>query len=415
MALTMHDGVITVDVDDDDDPVAAAARLRHLEAQIAGMPAEAVDAMGTDIGKVNSWLSGVLAKVTARSTRLRQQGQRSDPKKTAAKAGLGERDAAKAARRGEAMQKMPEALGALEQGEIGVGHADVLTNQANRLSGAKKKAFEDQSDRLVADAIADGLSVREFERRCRDAVDRLMGDDGVGELEKQRRQSRAKAWVDSLSGMTHLRGEWDPVRGEAIRRALDAEIAARIAAGAKATTPRQRAQVAADALHALICGQRISRAESSAVMVLIDLDALVEGAAASPDGTRRTAETSGGHPLPVETIRRIACEAGIIPIVLNGDGQPLDVGRERRLATRAQRVALRAQYPTCGMDEGCNVPFDDCEIHHVDIWKEGGRTDLDRMVPGCDTHHHLIHEGGWTLTRNSEGAWHLTPPQKPPP
>ena len=215
--------------------------------------------------------------------------------------------------------------------------------------------------------------------------------------------------------MTHLHGEWDPVRGEAIRRALDAEIAARVAAGANAITPRQRAQVGAEALYALICGQRISKVESAAVMVLIDLDAMVDGSKTAADGTQRTAETQGGTPLPVETIRRIACEAGIIPIVLNGQGQPLDVGRERRLATRAQRMALRAQYPTCGMDADCDVPFDDCQIHHIDIWSNGGRTDLDRMCPGCDQHHHLVHEGGWTLTRNQDGTWQLHPPQRPPP
>ena len=412
MALTMADGVITVD---EGDPVAVAARLRHLEEQIAGMPAEAIDAMGSDIGSVQSWLSGVLAKVTARATRLKQQGQPADPKKTAAKAGLGDRDAAKAARRGDAMQQMPEALGALEDGSIGVGHADVLTNQANRLSGAKKKAFGEESDRLVADAIAEGLSVRAFEKRCREAVDRLMGDDGIAELDEQRRRSRAKTWIDPLTGMTHLHGEWDPIRGEAVRRALDAEIAARVAAGAKATTPRRRAQVAAEALHGLICGQRVSRAESAAVTVLIDLDAMVEGVATGPDGARRTSQTHGGHDIPVETIRRMACEAQIIPVVLNGAGQPLDVGRERRLATRAQRVALRAQYPTCGMDADCTVAFDDCQIHHVDIWSNGGRTDLERMVPGCDTHHHLVHDGGWTLTRKPDGTWQLNPPQRPPP
>ncbi len=412
MALTMDDGVITVD---DNDPVAIAARVRHLEEQIAGMSPEAVEAMGVDVGTVQSWLTAVLAKITARAGRLQQQGRRSDPKKTAAKAGLSDRDAAQAARRGAAMQKMPEALGALEQGDLGVGHADVLTRQANRLSGAKKKAFEEQSDQLVADAIRDGLSVRDFDQRCRDAVDRLLGDDGISELEKQRRNSSARTWIDPNTGMTHLKGEWDPVRGEAVRKALDAEIAARVAAGAKVTTDRQRAQVAAQALHALICGRRLSKVESAAVLVLIDLDAMVDGVTTSPEGQRRTAETGGGHPLPVETIRRIACEAGIIPIVLDGDSQPLDVGRERRLATRAQRMALRARYPTCGMDADCDVPFDRCQIHHVDVWTDGGRTDLDRMCPGCDDHHHLVHEGGWTLTRNPDGTWQLNPPERPPP
>ncbi len=78
-------------------------------------------------------------------------------------------------------------------------------------------------------------------------------------------------------------------------------------------------------------------------------------------------------------------------------------------------MALRAQYPTCAMSEDCDVPFDRCEIHHVDPWKHGGRTDYDRLCPGCAEHHHLVHEGGWTLTRNPDGTWQLHPPQRPPP
>ena len=139
MALTLDGDVITVD---DSDPVGVAARVRFLEDQIAGMPPEAVEAMSTDIGRVQSWLSGVLAKVTTRSSTLQRQGRPSDPRKTAAKAGLGDREAAQATRRAAAMQKMPDALGALEDGDIGVGHADVLARQANRLSGRERKAFE---------------------------------------------------------------------------------------------------------------------------------------------------------------------------------------------------------------------------------------------------------------------------------
>jgi hypothetical protein len=364
---------------------------------------------------VQSWLSAYLGKLTVRASTLQAQGQQADARDVAAEAGLAPREAARAAKRGKAMQPMPEAREALEDGEIGVGHADVLARHADRLPGAKKRRFQDQTEQLVADAVREGLSVPQFDKRCRDAADRLLGDDGIGELEQQRRNSRARTWVDDHTGMTHVRGEWDPVRGEAIRTTLKAEIAARVAGGAKNITPRQQAQLAAEALHALICGQRASKVDSGGVGVLIDLDAIIDGVATGPDGTRRTAETHGGTPLPVETIRRMACDAGIIPIVLNGAGQALDVGRERRLATQAQRMALRAQYPTCGMDAGCNVAFDDCQIHHIDPWKHGGHTDLDRMVPGCDHHHHLAHEGGWTLTRKPNGTWQLHPPQRPPP
>ncbi len=132
----------------------------------------------------------------------------------------------------------------------------MLTRQANRLSGREKKAFEEQSDRLVAEAITEGLSVPDFEQRCRALVDRLMGDDGIGELEKQRRNSRARKWTDPATGMGHVEGQWDPIRAEAIHNAIDREIAARVAAGARNITPRQQAQLAAEALHALIVGQR---------------------------------------------------------------------------------------------------------------------------------------------------------------
>ena len=130
----------------------------------------------------------MLAKVTARARRLQQQGQRSDPKRTAAKSGLGDRDAARAAKRGDAMKTMPEALGALEDGSLGIGHADVLARHA----------------------------------------DRLMGDDGISELERQRSNSRASKLSDPATGMKGIHGEWDPLRGEAVHRALDAEIVGRV-------------------------------------------------------------------------------------------------------------------------------------------------------------------------------------------
>jgi hypothetical protein len=53
-------------------------------------------------------------------------------------------------------------------------------------------------------------------------------------------------------------------------------------------------------------------------------------------------------------------------------------------------------YRTCAHPD-CTVPFDACRIHHVIYWERGGRTDLANMVPLCERHHHLVHEGGWTL------------------
>ena len=112
-------------------------------------------------------------------------------------------------------------------------------------------------------------------------------------------------------------------------------------------------------------------------------------------------ETSTGQDVPAATVRRLCCDADIIPIVLDGDGVALDVGRAKRVATRDQRRALRAMYRTCA-HPGCMVAFDDCDIHHVNPWIPTGLTDLDNLLPLCSRHHHLVHEGGWTLTLSAD-------------
>ena len=106
--------------------------------------------------------------------------------------------------------------------------------------------------------------------------------------------------------------------------------------------------------------------------------------------------TSYGADSPIETARRLACDAEIIPAVLDGRSVPLDVGRAKRLATAGQRRALEAMYQTCAID-GCDRPFHHCSIHHLKYWENGGSTDLSNMVPLCSRHHHAAHEGGWQL------------------
>jgi hypothetical protein len=117
------------------------------------------------------------------------------------------------------------------------------------------------------------------------------------------------------------------------------------------------------------------------------------------DGRHETTlcETDSGVSLPIDTVRRMACDADIIPVVVNGDGVVLDEGRAKRLATTEQRIAIEAMQATCSHPD-CTVTIDDCRIHHLTPWRLGGRTDLADLAPVCEPHHHLIHEGGWTLT-----------------
>jgi len=76
------------------------------------------------------------------------------------------------------------------------------------------------------------------------------------------------------------------------------------------------------------------------------------------------------------------------------------------LANLDQRRALRAMYPTCAVPD-CPVRFRDCKIHHIDPWKPGGFTDIDKLLPLCDCHHDALHHRGWTV-RLEPGTRYLT-------
>ena len=138
-----------------------------------------------------------------------------------------------------------------------------------------------------------------------------------------------------------------------------------------------------------INGSRPARAE---IIVHVDLEAL----RADLEGVGLPT-TQHGVELPVETLRRLACDADIIPVVLNGPSVPLDVGKAKRLATVHQRRALAAVHPTCSFPN-CTVKFAHCEPHHLTPWEHGGPTDLHNLVPLCSQHHHAVHEGGVTIS-----------------
>ena len=124
------------------------------------------------------------------------------------------------------------------------------------------------------------------------------------------------------------------------------------------------------------------------ITVVVDSDTLVHGAHSAS-----LRETAGGHPLPPESIARLACDAVMQRVTLDGNGVPIDVGRKHRTATDGQWAALRSMYRTCGW-KGCDRPLSWCQAHHIVEWEHDGPTDLCNLVPLCNRHHHAVHEGG---------------------
>ncbi|WP_460809636.1 HNH endonuclease signature motif containing protein [Nocardioides salsibiostraticola] len=86
----------------------------------------------------------------------------------------------------------------------------------------------------------------------------------------------------------------------------------------------------------------------------------------------------------------MACEAGILPVILNGTSQVLDLGRTKRFHTRSQRIAASIEHPTC-QAANCDWPAGMSHMHHLDPWHQGGATDLNRTAVLCPRHHTLIH------------------------
>ncbi len=130
------------------------------------------------------------------------------------------------------------------------------------------------------------------------------------------------------------------------------------------------------------------------IVVTIDQDSLKQQVIDA--GLACPAETTSGAQISARTVRQMACDADIIPVVLNTDGQVLDVGRTHRLVTPAQWTALIVRDKHCAFP-GCHrIPLA-CDAHHIVHWADGGDTDLDNLVMLCRHHHTLIHHSPWTV------------------
>ncbi|MFF5793709.1 HNH endonuclease signature motif containing protein [Paeniglutamicibacter sp. NPDC012692] len=128
--------------------------------------------------------------------------------------------------------------------------------------------------------------------------------------------------------------------------------------------------------------------------------------------------TQHGIPVSPGDLRRTLCEAEVIPMVLNGQSQILDLGRAERYFPDYMRQAILARDGGC-IVPGCTVPPEHCEIHHLKPWSEGGLTRLEDGVPHCSSHHHAIHAGQVKDVHDDDGlpavilAEYIDPEQKP--
>ncbi|TFC88272.1 HNH endonuclease signature motif containing protein [Cryobacterium sp. TMT4-31] len=328
----------------------------------------------------------------------------------------------------------------------GLGTIDVVIT-AEVLGDAVQKLLTEAKTTTVDDLL-------KRSRRMRDTLD----EAGIAKREQKAWDDRyLRIWTGD-SGQVHLNGQFPPEQGAFILSVCDSAAGPRRggvrfvdpdrAAWAKAIQddPRSTDQLTADTFVELLRAgstvnpHRMLGGRSPAVRILTPAptpaptpvpagDGEAEAATPSPAPAGELApavdpaevlvaipDGSGhgfieGNPAPVcqQSVDRIICTSGTVEITFDDDGQPLNLGREERIFTAAQRIALAARDGGCRWGD-CDRPPSRTEAHHLEEWvRDHGATDIRVGILLCPPHHRLLHAQGWQIFEN-RGVYWLRPP-----
>ncbi|HEY2175596.1 MAG TPA: DUF222 domain-containing protein [Mycobacteriales bacterium] len=297
-----------------------------------------------------------------------------------------------------ALGDLPATAGALADGTVSHGHAAVIASTAADVGPEHARVAEPIL--LEAARTMDPGSLRRLATRIRYAAD---ADGVLGDAEKVFARRRLHL-SSTFGGMVVLDGLFDPESGATLMAALTAMSAPR-----RVDDPRSAAQAKADALvelarRALDRGELPEQSgERPHLVVTVDLTSLRGNAGAPP------AELDWTGPIPAETARRIACDAGVSRVLMAGKGQVLDVGRTTRIVPAAVRKALAVRDGGCRFP-GCFRPPPFTDAHHIVSWLHGGATALDNLILLCRFHHRWVHERRWHIRLDRDGGAEIRPP-----
>ncbi|WP_404474459.1 DUF222 domain-containing protein [Microbacterium aerolatum] len=360
----------------------------------------------------------------------KQQGFRTPAKMLSTMMGVSTGDALRLIKVGESTAPRTDLLGAklpakyplvreaMNGGALSAQAAALITGLLDRCrvaAGAKRVA---EGEKLLTEAAV-GLGLDEL-RKLIVRAEAWLDPDGVEPREDEARAQRSLTFFER-KGMIHFNGQLDVESGAPVVAALRGYVSATFAARKDAVDPdapdadrRTVAMIQADALsifcaHMLGCTSKKVPLAGATVIVRMNLDDLEAGTgSATIDGV--------DQPISVAAARRMAADGGVIPVVLGGDSEILDWGREKRLFTRAQRLAIAECDGGCAM---CGLPPQMTRMHHIRWWKRHrGPTDLVNGVLLCESCHHRIHDNGWDIKIDGVGAcskvWFIPPPYVDP-
>jgi hypothetical protein len=310
---------------------------------------------------------------------------------------------------GEAQTRAKLARHIADHPASATAHADGKINLAQLNIIIRTLANLPEADRDTAEQIllraAEHVDPKDLERLARE-LEAAIDPDAEDKRAARRYRSRYLTAATTFAGMVHINGVLDPENGAALLAAL-----APLMAPQGEDDPRSAGQRRADALGQLA---RDALARESLpdingakplIQVTISWDDLREQLGLGSIG-------SPGHDLPLDagTIRRMACDANILPVILGGPSDVLDIGRISRTWPLAIRRAAALRDSGCTFP-GCRAPIAFCELHHIRHWvRDLGPSSLFNSAHLCVRHHHLVHNKNWTVTRHPDNTLTFTDP-----
>ncbi|MET7948350.1 DUF222 domain-containing protein [Micromonospora sp. NPDC005324] len=297
---------------------------------------------------------------------------------------------------------------ALADGHISLDQARVITDTVTTVQNAAGPEAADKAVSVLVDWAGqfDPSQLRKLGTRILDHVAPDVADAAAQaalEAEAARAaRDRHLTLSEQTDGRLRLTGILDAETAGLLRAAIDP-----LSAPAGPDDTRSPGQRRHDAL-ADVCRLSLRTGElpehggdAAQIVVTTTYDAL---ARQLDTGTLDT-----GLQLTPDTVRRLACDAAILPTGLGSTGQPLDVGRQRRLISGPLRRALVLRDRGCAFP-GCDRPPRWCHAHHIHHWTDGGTTSLANAVLLCGHHHRHLHHSDWTVRLGGDGHPEFIPP-----
>ncbi len=290
---------------------------------------------------------------------------------------------------------------ALAQGRVNPDQARVIVSCVDDLPDDVDPSWRAlaESHLIEQASLVDAKTLRILGRRIFDVLDPESADEREGKkLEEEERRARERTRFtmhDNGDGTHSGTFKLPDLHAAILRKALQGLAAPKRVGEARLDPETGEKRPYPQLLGRAFCellerypADRLPHAggNNATILVTIDYEFLLKGigAATLDDGTKISASEA----------RRLACGAGIIPMVLGGDSVPLDIGRGRRLFDQYQRMALAKRDGGCTA-ENCDRPPAWCHAHHDLLWSEGGPTDLAQGRLVCGFHHTLIHHEGY--------------------